>query len=47
VRVQLVRRCSHAAVTQVAYWWVVHAGPLNCGPDRKTVEKGLLEKHKK
>jgi hypothetical protein len=31
---------------QVAYWWVVHAGPLSCGPDRETVEKGLLERHK-
>ena len=31
---------------QVAYWWVVHAGPLSCGPDRETVEKGILEKHK-
>jgi hypothetical protein len=36
----------HAAPPQVAYWFCVHAGPLNCGPDRHTVEKGLLEKHK-
>ena len=32
---------------QVAYWWVVHAGPLSCGPDRETVEKDLLLKHKR
>ena len=45
------RTCALAADAslplQVAYWWVVHAGPLSCGPDRETVEKGLLEKHKK
>jgi hypothetical protein len=43
VGTQLTR---HAAPPQVAYWFCVHAGPLNCGPDRHTVEKGLLEKHK-
>lgn len=32
---------------QVAYWWVVHAGPLNCGPDREHVEKELILHHKK
>jgi hypothetical protein len=31
---------------QVAYYWCVHSGPLNCGPDRHTVEKHLLEAHK-
>jgi hypothetical protein len=30
---------------QLAYWWVCHAGPLNCGPDKATVEKDLLLKH--
>lgn len=32
---------------QLAYWWCVHAGALNCGPDREHVEKELILNHKK